>query len=115
MPLDAGRGPEDVPWVGIRPGPGDVFVINPVYPPQVVGKFDREVMRVIPAASSNAGQMIASPEPLFLVNPAFPPQVTGTLEPLSNGRGMELRPPAPVPPLDQRSTGVLVRKDSGAK
>jgi hypothetical protein len=115
LPLDAGRSPEVVPWVGIHPGQGEVFVINPVYPPHVVGKFDKETMRVIPVASSDAVQGFASLEPVFLVNPAYPPQVTGTVDPLGPQRRINWRSPDPVPAVDPDQARVIVPGNAGKK
>jgi hypothetical protein len=77
-----GPPPENTRWTGSISGAGQSFVVNPVYPPVVVGRHDRLRMTLDTATGSTGGPRAGDPEPVIVVNPTFPPQVTAAVRPL---------------------------------
>lgn len=93
-------------WTGRHPGASDWFLVNPVYPPQVAGRYDQSGRTTSPGAKA------AAPATVLEVHPTFPPQVVGVRDPLS--RADMNRASVPSPPLrpDPPVPDVKVGKDA---
>ena len=98
-------------WADSRSGAGEWFVVNLVYPPVVVGRYDRSGRKLVPMGGSSTGPRAAETDPVFQVNPTFPAHVTGTFEPLRQGKQFHPNNPKSAPRSDVHGPGIMIRAD----